>query len=129
MSFTINANAITLVTLPRNPKRVTMKKQVSRTDIDIPGTDPLILSKGIKAKVMTWTGVIREHGKSLVTLETDYITDLELIEHTVVTTSTPLTKYSGTWIMTAFTYDVDASYGSAYKYIMEFSKGSQLVVL
>ena len=129
MSFTINADAITLVTLPRNPKRVTMKKQVSRTDIDMPGTDPLILSKGIKAKVMTWTGVIREYGKNLATLETDYIDDLDNIEHAIVTTSTPLTKYNGIWIMTAFTYEIAGDLGAAYRYIMEFSKGSQLIIL
>ena len=106
-----------------------MKKQVARSDIDMPGTDPLILSKGIKAKVMTWVGVIREHGKSLATLETDYIIDLDTIENTIVTTSAPLSKWSGIWIMSAFTYEVAGDLGAAYRYTMEFSRGSQLVVL
>lgn len=120
---------IDTITLPRNPKTASMKYTTVTKTIPMPGTEALVVAMGRQPQVLTIDGLISEAGKTLANLETDYLIPLKNKVGTVVTISAPDSRYDGDWLMNAFTYQEVGGNIKAFKFHIEFYRGSEHIVL
>jgi hypothetical protein len=117
-------------TLPNNPVDVQYEAGLNLTEIGLPEDSPLLITIGDKADRMIWKINLRERGKTLAQLMTDYLVPLLALKRTVATlTVTNRSMYSGDWLFHDMTTKERGGRTTSYEVKFTFLKGSSYIVM
>jgi hypothetical protein len=120
------------ITLPDNPRRVTIDYAADFKEISIPAAKSLLISLGRKVDKLRLEGVILDNTKTKAQLESTWIEPYRNAVYTEVAVDDgdPATDmYDGNWIMTKFECREIGGYTRHFEYIMELIQGSTHLVI
>jgi len=107
--------------LPLAPRRARIRFSQQTREIQVPGSDPWIISWARKSDALRIEGTIASAGLDAEALTSTYITVYEGMVGTEVGIACP-NIYSGTYLMTGFDCMERGGYTVSFDYVMEFAK-------
>ena len=125
MSFVIDT-----LTMPKYPYSITETNPSDIKAYPFPGSKPILISMGLKSKVLEIECWLVQAGQTKAYLETTYITPLKNKLHNVVTLDLADTRYDGSWIFDSLVVQETYKFGTrAFKLKMKFMQGSSHTVI
>lgn len=118
-SWTITFDS-TVVTFPRKPERVEVRKSANITSLTIPGEEPFLLSMGVEARSLSLSGTLYGAEKNIL------ITLLDGVYKTVQISGLD-TQYDGTYILREVSWSHSAP--NIFSYTIQLEAGSELISL
>lgn len=118
-SWTITFDS-TVVTFPRKPERIEVRKSADITSLSLPGEEPFLLSMGIEARSLALAG-------TLYGTEISVLTSLLNGVYKTVTVNGLAAQYNGTYILKEVSWTHTAP--DVYSYMVQLEAGSELISL
>ena len=112
------------VTLPSAPARATKRLPAKVEVFELDGDSPVLIVPGLSAVELTLEGFFVG---VKATIESSYLSPLEVLIGTVVVVACPDSRYDGSWILSDFTYmEINAK---QFTYKIKLLQGSSHIVL
>jgi len=119
------------IQLPKYPSVFRDTNPADTKAYPMPGTKPLVVSSGLKLRVLEVEVLLVEAGKTKVDLKTLYLEPLRAKIHQQVTLTTNDGLYDGTWLFESLIPEENIKRAGTRGFWlrMKFSQGSSYVVL
>lgn len=129
MSWTISSGE-TSITLPSAPQSIIDENPTVESDFQVDGQQSVIVSEGLDVRTLTLKGYFYVAGQNKTYLDTNFVSPLLGLNRQVVTLTSPMSRYNGSWMLIVKSVEEKAEGNlQRYMYTLVLKQGASFVVL